>query len=112
MALRALSGKKADRKARLRGRGSVLAVQEAMPTPAKVLKRAFQAIGLEPADAAPKRGRPRKDSLADPAPVSRQQRRHIERLRAKGALVWHEVTGGAGVALVDGQPLPVKGGKP
>ncbi len=112
MALRALSAKKANRKARLRGKGSVLAVQQAIPTPAKVLRRVFQEIGLEPAEPSAKRGRPRKDAIPDPGPVTRQQRRYLERVRAKGALVWSEVTGGAGVALVDGKPVPVKGGKP
>lgn len=32
-------------------------------------------------------------------------------LQRLAAQTWHDVTGGAGVTLVDGKPVPVKGGK-
>ncbi len=42
-------------------------------------------------------------------PLSRQQRRHQERMAAKVAKVWRDVTGGDGLVLVDGKPVSASG---
>lgn len=59
-----------------------------------------------------KRGRGRPAAGAVPPPsLSRQERRNRERLAVKAAEAWHKATDGAGVVLVDGKPVPVKGVK-
>lgn len=48
-----------------------------------------------------------------PLPMTRQQRRAVLRMQLKHARVaaraWDQVTGGDGVTLLDGQPVPVGG---
>lgn len=79
------------------------------------LKRIADALPSAPAKG---RGRPRKDASVQ---LSRQQRRYRERMLSKAdealrkvqgvaAQAWDEVTGGAGVVLVDGKPVDAKGG--
>lgn len=114
--------------AHLRGGPSVSDLAEGaaldMPDLPAVVSKATIAADLKRiADALPSapprgRGRPRKDA---PVQLSRQQRRYRDRMLSKAddalqklqgvaATAWDEVTGGAGVVLVDGKPVGPKGG--
>lgn len=82
------------------------------PAPGKLMMAlSLRRLAEKPLRAA-KRGRGRPSAVAPPPPpLSRQDRRYRDRMASKAAEAWHKATDGAGVVLIDGKPVPVKGGK-